>query len=142
VEAEKGDTCKDPIALELGTEFHGDNSGLFGDSYAAAEKCGDPYDSGEGNPDMAFIFTPEETGIYTIHLESDVGSWPSLAYVTTDCEDMENACLGFQDFYAVWSAVSDLEVTMEKGVDYFIIVDADYTSDLGPFTLIVTGPGA
>ena len=70
--------------------------------------------------------------------ESDAGSWPSLLYVTTDCEELETACLGFQDFYAVWSEVNDLEVAMEKDVDYFIIVDGDYTSDLGPFKLIVT----
>jgi len=134
---QNGDTCAvalviDPSALPF--EVTGNNTGLGADYSGGV--CGTS--NGGTQPDEVYTFTPTVGGEYAISQPGYVnGSGPPLFYVTTDCEDILNTCVGGVDLSDSDVPEQQFGVELTAGTTYYIIVDSFDAADVGEYTLRV-----
>lgn len=131
------DTCEtaEPVG-PVPALFLADNT-QASDDYAAAACTGGI--TGVSQPDVAFSYTPESSGLYHITMPSYVnGTGPSLVAVTMDCTDLGTACLGYNDFFGSSSTNPEtLTVDLAAGTTYYIIVDSYSPGEVGSNELLI-----
>jgi hypothetical protein len=126
-----GDTCATAFPISLGELVSGDNSCGFGNTYSTKSACDAGSNLGVLSPDVAHSFTPLTSGDYTISMPNyKQGKGASVVYVTSDCADLDSACVGAIDFYFG----KTLTVALTGGVTYYIVVDSFLPSEAGAFS--------
>jgi hypothetical protein len=88
--------------------------------------------AGHKSVEEVFTFTPQETGTYTFSVVAS-GQLDPLLYVTTDCVNLDTACVGWADNSG---AAGEESVTFEgiAGVTYYLILDG-FTEYSGGYAL-------
>ena len=135
-----GETCGTPKVVGALPYSDTDDSGLYTDEYETGGGCpSDGGDNGLGASDVVYAFTPTTTDTYGIAINKTGSSGPSLVYVTTDCANILNACIG--DSGDIWGATnSSFGVPMTSGVTYYIVVDGWFGTEDGTYTLDILAP--
>ena len=116
--SDPGDTCDTPIVVDALPFETTVSSGAF---YEAVDPAGcSAPDPVAQIADVVFAYEPESSGYYEIELQSadpNLPAW-SLAYVVSDCDDVQGSCKG-------WTAPPDgqLSVQLEAGTTYRIVVE-------------------
>jgi hypothetical protein len=134
-----GDTCEEPITIDpanLPVVVAGDNTPYTND-YTA---CGGF--NGDEEPDVVYSFTPKVSGVYSFGMPGYINfSGPSLLGITTDCTQVLPGggaqCLLQKDYYG--SAGADVEVELEAGTNYFILIDSYAADEIGAFNFSISG---
>jgi hypothetical protein len=119
-----GDTCADPIPLAIGDTVSGDtsdngDSGAGGGCLAQADTL-----------DEIYVVTPDVSGTLVLTISSD---WDSGIYVRGTCDDpgSEIGCVDQQG----GGTDELLQVSVEGGSTYYVIVDGYTAEHYGPYTL-------
>ena len=96
--------------------------------------------AGAASNDHVYAFQPSEAGTYVISLVASDDFDPTL-WVTTDCSAAGASCLGADDLIGE-GTTEVLELTLDAGTTYFIIVDgyANNFNEAGAYTLKVEAP--
>jgi hypothetical protein len=135
-----GASCATAFSLKNPPLEVSGNSSEFGSDYAfGADECpGETGGWGLASADVPYVFTPAETATYTVTLNAD---FDSVLYVTTDCNNTANSCMGANDLVGA-GVEESLTLEMTEGVPYYIVVDGySNTNNLnGPYTLSLGGP--
>lgn len=132
--AAPGNTCAAPIPIgSVPFVGEGDTTNATNAMWRSPGACGSPFGGGESAPEDVYLFTPSESGVYTVSVASTFGV--SL-YVATECGDIDNSCVATPFLYG-----RELLFSAEAGTSYTIVVDGmqnDY--EYGPYTLTVSAP--
>ncbi len=135
-----GDTCALPFAVDaLPFDATGDTTG-FSNALASPGSC--PGDGGWGQaaPDHVYAYTPDADG--TIDVSVTGTDFDTTLYVFSDCDDVENTCLGADDVIGS-NTTESVSVAVTAGTTYFIVVDgynndATFGVEEGAYALSVT----
>jgi hypothetical protein len=132
-----GDTCGDAIPISAGDlPFSGSGDTTnFTNDYSSFIGCGSPGNVGSGEADVVYAFTPTVDGPYDITMPGWANGAPSIAYITTDCADIINSCVGYHDFFG--ATPETMTVNLIAGVTYFVIIDSFQASEQGPYTIAI-----
>ena len=101
---------------------------------AGGDDSFDGFDSSDGLPsgDEAWVFTAPEAGVYPVEVVKD---FFGTAYAQTDCK-ASATCLGSE--YS--SSDVTVEVKLDAGESALIVVDGDWSTDEGTYTITVGSP--
>ena len=91
--------------------------------------------SGFGSPDRVWRLDATQTGVHTIKASGAFG--PAL-YVVTDCSDVDASCVGGEQSS---EGPVTLELLLEAGKSYFVVVDGAGDGAAGAFELSIVEPG-
>lgn len=133
-----GDTCEAPIVIQaasLPILVAGDNTPYTSD-YMSCNGF-----SGVEEPDVVYSLTPEVAGVYSLGMPGyQNGVGPSLVGITTDCSELapgvSSSCLFHKDYFG--SAGADVDVELEAGVTYFIVIDSYAQSEIGAYNFSIS----
>ncbi|MEM6993402.1 MAG: hypothetical protein AAF721_23010 [Myxococcota bacterium] len=125
-----GDTCGDPRIVgalpysDTGdTDIYNNNYG-YGDGVCPGETGG----WNNGAEEVVYSFTPAADGDYEFTLTADTG-WDSTIWIVTDCDDIDNTCVGGEDNTVGTPEV--LTATLTGGTTYFVMVGHFSDTTLG-----------
>ncbi|MFT7624909.1 MAG: hypothetical protein ACI9WU_004100, partial [Myxococcota bacterium] len=124
-----GDVCAAALPV-VSLPFVGslDTTG-FANGYTSPSSCpGISSSQGGAAPDVVYVYTAPTSGQLNVVLEP---SFDAVLTIATDCSDLQNTCLGSSD--GVGDETLDLDV--QAGVTYFVIIDGYSASADGTFTL-------
>ena len=85
---------------------------------------------GLGPGDAVHKVTPTEAGEYLIAVD---GGFNAVLYIVTDCADIVGSCVAATN--TPGASGEKLEVTLDKGITYYVIVDGFAGSSAGDYTL-------
>jgi len=130
------DACEDALRLDeipLPLSVRG-NTALAADTMSAPG-CGLEGSPGAGQRDHAYTFTPDESGRYLFVLETppkerqkDPPTGPDMLTIAGSCADVVGSCVDS-------SAKGRLDVALDAGRGYAIIVDGSTPAHRGPYIL-------
>jgi hypothetical protein len=129
-----GNVCAMATKISVGDTLTGDTSMATNDYFFKSNDCpGVNFGCGKGGKDQAYLFKPMVSGSYAFELDA---TFDSVIYMTTDCEDFGNSCVGGEEGFGIETLV----VMLEAGQAYYVIVDGysnswDYS---GAYTLSLT----
>jgi hypothetical protein len=126
-----GETCADPIAI-AGEVVYADDTSPYADDYTDI--------TGEcsltcAGPDVVFSFTPTITG--TWHFELVPELFDGVLYIASDCPNIVTSTMACSDESGE-GVIETLDVDLESGYIYYVVVDGWTSYSAGPYTLTVT----
>lgn len=124
-------------ALPASVQSFGIASSIDAYSLPSSGPCASPKQAGDGASEDAYTFTPSESGTYTATVVAS-GQLDPVLYVTTDCLNLETACLASAD--ATGEAKTEtVTFSADAGTPVYILVDG-FTPYAGAYELTVDGP--
>ena len=125
-----GDICGTAFPVTEGELITGDTSCAFSNTYSTQGACDAGSNLGVLSPDVVHSFTPATSGDYILSMPNyKQGKGASVVYVTSDCGDFAQGCVGAIDFYFG----KTLSLSLSAGVTYFVVVDSFIPSEAGAF---------
>ncbi|MBT9557538.1 MAG: hypothetical protein IV100_15975 [Myxococcales bacterium] len=138
--ATPGEYCSFANVIEsLPFEAHqfGVASSIDAYSLPSTGPCASTKQAGDGASEDAYTFTPTQSGTYTATVTAS-GQFDPVLYVTTDCLNLETACLASAD--ATGDANTEtVTFAADAGTPVYFLVDG-FTPYAGPYDLAVDGP--
>ena len=90
-----GNVCTNPFNISPGETIQGDSTAASNAFSFSANVCeGTSGAKGGASRDLVYRFEAPESAVYEVTLTSE---FDSALYVLTDCEDIDNSCLGGVD---------------------------------------------
>jgi|GEM_PF-1416032 len=131
------DACETATALTLGSTVAGDTSAtdIANDYSVSAGQCAQNDSFGSSAQDMVYSFTPGADGGYTFTVTPD-SSWTAGIAVVRSCDELATTCQGAVEGDNDGDAVS-LSLNLLESVQYFVIVDGNFSTDEGTFSVEV-----
>ncbi len=136
-----GEDCTNPVVVDtanLPFVYLEDTTGSTDSASHGGGVCpGENSPHGSGAGDHAFELSPAATGVYEISLTSY--GWDAVAYVVTDCADIDNTCVYSDD--DVEYGTETMFLTLDATETYYIIVDGfEASGEEGAYQLFVGQP--
>lgn len=115
-----GDSCESAYNVnDLPFYASSDTTGAQADYSFSSGACpGKQGGWGLKGSDEVYKFTPQDDGIYVIDVAVQ---YDAMVYVVTDCSDIDSSCIVATDNPGTSS--ESIVLQLDKGTDYFIIVD-------------------
>jgi len=129
-----GDVCSSAFNVaNVNTTYNGTNVGFSNNYAVTASWCPQLAFSGGSGSDVVWRFTPATTQWY--HLRVAANYDITLA-IYTDCSNQATSCVAGMDDDTSTSANTEVvDVELQAGVTYFIVVDAFSSNGQGTFSL-------
>ena len=136
-----GEDCSNPVLIpptNLPFVHLEDTTGSTDSASHSGGVCpGENNAQGVGAGDHTFELSPAVTGVYEISLTTY--GWDGVAYVVTDCADIDNTCLFSDDDVGV--GTETMFLTLDATGTYYIIVDGwENSAAEGAYQLYVGQP--
>ena len=126
-------TCGGAVTVSVPYFDFGDTTDAF-DSYGALGLGCEPAGASGGH-DVVYTLTPTSTDIFRIRLEELI--FDAVIYIVSDCGDMDSSCVTGLDA----PDEESLEVGLQAGTTYFIVVDGTDELQYGSFALNIESLG-
>lgn len=135
VDAAQGDQCINPFEVQQNPFSKAGSTNLFADDLSV-EACGPGLVAGgAGASDAVYALTPAVSGTYALKLTA---AFSAVLYVVTDCANASGTCLGAD----ASAGPKVLNVPMDGGATYFVVVDGSEAGDQGAYVLQIGAPCA
>lgn len=132
----QGDECSDPLVIgELPYSHQATTKDYYNHYSHGGNDCpGDSSSRGGGSADVAYTFTAPGAGIYRFGISA---SWDSVLYVATDCDAIDDSCLGGDNVKNKGGEELFLTLDQDEAMVVFVDGSANNSNKSGTYTLTV-----